>query len=114
MLSLRKFGVISIALGLIVAADGCKHKTPPPPPPPPPSQPRVEQPPPPPPAPTQAPTVAQFTAEPSSIERGQSSTLRWSVSNATSISIDQGVGNVDANGTRRVFPGNATTYTLTA
>lgn len=61
-----------------------------------------------------APTINQFTAEPSSIERGQSATLRWSVSNATNISIDSGIGAVQANGSRTVFPSNSTTYTLTA
>jgi peptidoglycan-associated lipoprotein len=40
--------------------------------------------------------------------------LSWSVANATSISIDAGVGSVQANGMRQVFPNNTTTYTLTA
>jgi peptidoglycan-associated lipoprotein len=40
--------------------------------------------------------------------------LRWSVSNATDISIDPGIGTVQANGSRTVFPSNSTTYTLTA
>jgi peptidoglycan-associated lipoprotein len=53
-------------------------------------------------------------AEPSSIERGQSSTLRWSVANATEVSIDQGIGAVQSSGDRRVFPSSTTTYTLTA
>ena len=53
-------------------------------------------------------------AEPSSIERGQSSTLRWTVTDATSISIDNGIGTVQATGSRRVFPSDSTTYTLTA
>jgi peptidoglycan-associated lipoprotein len=68
----------------------------------------------PPPPTTGAPVIAQFTAEPSSIERGQSATLRWSVSNATEVSIDPSVGSVPANGSRTVFPSNSTTYTLTA
>ena len=51
-----------------------------------------------------APKVTQFSAEPTSIQRGQSSTLRWAVSGeATSITIDQGIGTVQANGNRRVF-----------
>jgi peptidoglycan-associated lipoprotein len=58
--------------------------------------------------------IAQFTAEPSSIERGQSSTLRWSVSDATTVSIEPGLGTVQANGSRQVFPSNSTTYRLTA
>ena len=40
--------------------------------------------------------------------------LRWSVSNATEISINQGIGRIDADGTRSVYPSNTTTYTLTA
>jgi peptidoglycan-associated lipoprotein len=58
--------------------------------------------------------IAQFTAEPDSIERGQSSTLRWSVSDATSVTIEPGLGAVQTNGSRQVFPSNTTTYTLTA
>jgi peptidoglycan-associated lipoprotein len=60
------------------------------------------------------PTVLTFTVEPSVVERGQSATLRWSVSNATSISIDNGVGDVQSNGTRRITPAETTTYRLTA
>jgi peptidoglycan-associated lipoprotein len=55
-----------------------------------------------------------FAAEPRSIERGQSATLRWSVSNATDITIDQGIGAVQSNGSRQVFPSATTTYTLVA
>ena len=58
--------------------------------------------------------INSFTAEPRSIERGQSATLRWSVANATDISIDQNLGTVPANGSRQVFPSNTATYTLTA
>ena len=62
-----------------------------------------------------APVVAQFTAEPTSIQRGQSSTLRWEVTgDATSVSIDQTIGTVQNAGNRRVFPSDSTTYTLTA
>ncbi|HLH43747.1 MAG TPA: OmpA family protein [Bryobacteraceae bacterium] len=99
---------------VLIAAAGCKKKAPvaPPPPPPPPAA-KVE-PPPPPPAKPQPPRIDAFTAEPSSIQRGQSATLSWSVANATDMSIDQGLGSVGANGTRQVFPANTTTYTLTA
>lgn len=95
---------------LFMAAAGCKKKVAVAPPPPPP---KVEAPPPPPPK-AQPPRIDTFTAEPGSVERGQSSTLRWSVANATNMSIDQGVGAVQANGTRQVNPANSTTYTLTA
>ena len=98
---------------LLLVAAGCKKKAPAPPPPPPPAPTKAEAPPPPPPKP-QAARVDSFTADPASIERGQSSTLRWSVANSTDISIDQNLGAVAANGTRQVFPANTTTYTLTA
>jgi peptidoglycan-associated lipoprotein len=105
-----KLTVICLAVALALFAEGCKKKTPPPPPPPPPP-PIVT----PPPAPPAAPRVAQFSAEPGSIQRGQSATLRWEVSGeSSSISIDQGIGAVQATGNRRVTPNDSTTYTLTA
>jgi peptidoglycan-associated lipoprotein len=58
--------------------------------------------------------VDSFTAEPASIQRGQAATLRWSVSGAERISIDQGVGTVQPKGDRQVFPSASTTYTLMA
>ena len=62
-----------------------------------------------------APVVSQFTAEPTSIQRGQSSTLRWEVTgDVSSVSIDQTIGTVQNTGNRRVTPSDSTTYTLTA
>src|SRR5687767_6752856 len=56
-----------------------------------------------------------LAAEPSTILAGQSSTLQWTAENATSVTIDQGIGNVEApSGTRTVSPGTTTTYTATA
>ena len=111
MFSTPKFTVIGLAIALAVFGGGCKKKvaaTPPPAP--------VVTPPPPVATPTpSAPTVTQFTAEPTSIQRGQSATLRWEVSgSATNVSIDQGVGTVPNTGNRRVSPSDSTTYTLTA
>lgn len=60
------------------------------------------------------PTISSFTAEPATVERGQSATLRWSVSNATSVIIDHGIGSVDVSGQRTVVPADSTTYALTA
>jgi peptidoglycan-associated lipoprotein len=95
----------------MVFAVGCKKKVPAPPPPPPP----VAQAPAPPPPPPAAPVIAQFAAEPASIQRGQSSTLRWQVTGTvTNVSINQGVGTVQSAGSQRVQPSNSTTYTLTA
>jgi peptidoglycan-associated lipoprotein len=108
MLDKRKISTIGICLMLALFAAGCKKKAPPPPPPPPPPAAPAPAPPP------AAPTITEFVAEPSSIERGQSSTLRWSVRDATNIAIDNGIGSIQASGTRRVFPSDSTTYTLTA
>ena len=106
----RKITIICLALSLAMFAGGCKKKVPPPPPPPPPAAPPPAPPPPPP-----APTVAQFTAEPSTIQRGQSSTLRWQVTGqVNSVSINQGIGSVQNTGSQRVQPNDSTTYTLTA
>jgi peptidoglycan-associated lipoprotein len=107
----RTLSAAVFAATLLVATAGCKKKVAAAPPPPP--APTVEAPPPPPPKP-QPPRIDTFTAEPASVERGQSSTLRWSVANATNMSIDGGIGAVQANGTRQVNPGTSTTYTLTA
>jgi peptidoglycan-associated lipoprotein len=109
MLNKRKITIVCLSLLLAVFLAGCKKKAPPPPPPPAPAP--APAPAPPPPA---APTIGSFSAEPSSIERGQSSTLTWSATDATSTSIDNSIGTVQATGNRRVFPGASTTYTLTA
>ncbi len=77
----------------------------------------AQAPPPPPPSSTQQsekPVVNFFNAEPTTIDKGQGSSLRWSVTNAINISIDQAIGQVSPNGRRTVYPGDTTTYTLTA
>jgi hypothetical protein len=59
--------------------------------------------------------IASFTASPGTITAGQSSTLNWGkVDNATSASIDPGVGGVGTPGSTTVSPPTTTTYTLTA
>ena len=42
--------------------------------------------------------VREFRASPSTVEPGESATLSWNVSGATSVSIDQGIGTVSAIG----------------
>ena len=103
--------VAAVILLSIVLVSACRKKAPVAPPPPPP--PTAQAPAPPPPA-TQRPVVGEFTVEPSTVERGQSAVLRWTVTNATDISINNGVGTVPAMGNRRVIPADTTTYTLTA
>jgi len=109
MLNKRRITIVCLSLLLAVFLAGCKKKQPVPPPPPAPAPTTTPAPP----APA-APTIGSFSAEPSSIERGQSSTLTWSVTDASSTSIDNSIGTVQATGNRRVFPGASTTYTLTA
>ncbi|HEV2113685.1 MAG TPA: peptidoglycan-associated lipoprotein Pal [Terriglobales bacterium] len=95
----RKSSVVLVTLvtSLLFIA-GCSKKpvaAPPPPPPPPP-----------------APT-ASLSANPDSIQAGQSTQLTWQTQNATDINID-GVGPVEANGSKTVSPSSSTTYRLTA
>lgn len=60
------------------------------------------------------PVIASFIAEPrSTITRGETATLKWDVSGATSLSIDTGIGSVVGRALD-VTPANTTTYTLTA
>ena len=59
------------------------------------------------------PTVT-LSASPTSITSGAASTLTWSSTNATTVSINQGIGTVAASGTRSVSPTATTTYTVTA
>jgi Excalibur calcium-binding domain len=59
------------------------------------------------------PTVT-LTASPQTIEAGQSATLQWTSTDATTISIDQGIGIVISNGSLAVTPTTTTTYTISA
>jgi len=62
-----------------------------------------------------APTIASFTANPTSITSGTSSTLSWMVAGAVSIAITPGTfTSALASGSTSVSPTVATTYTLTA
>jgi len=95
---------VTAAFALVFAA-GCHKKKPaaPPPPAPAPVAPAANK-----------PTVEYFTAEPTTISGGQPSSLRWSVTDSTSVQIDNGIGQVSPNGRRAVYPTGTTTYTLTA
>ena len=61
-----------------------------------------------------APIINSFSASPSTITVGESSTLSWSATDATSVTIDNGIGSVALTGTTAVNPTTTTTYTLTA
>ncbi|MDP2877519.1 MAG: fibronectin type III domain-containing protein, partial [Holophaga sp.] len=58
------------------------------------------------------PVIASFTASPARIVAGGTSTLSWSVSGATSLVLDQGIGSV--TNTRTVSPTTTIAYRLTA
>jgi peptidoglycan-associated lipoprotein len=90
------------ALAAAVLIVGCAKKQPQPPPPPPP-----------PPPPAAAPTVT-LSADPTSINKGESSTLSWTSTNATSVSVAPEVGAVTAEGSTKVSPADSTTYTIIA
>lgn len=64
---------------------------------------------------TGSPSIASFSASPSTITQGNSTTLSWgAVTNADSVTIEPGIGGVTTPGSRSVAPGTTTTYTLTA
>ncbi|HLH72066.1 MAG TPA: peptidoglycan-associated lipoprotein Pal [Chloroflexota bacterium] len=91
---------------LTLIALGCHKNTaaPPPPPPPPAAPPAASAP---------APTIT-LRAQPSTIDRGGSTTLQWDAKNATSVAITPGVGNVAVTGNQSVNPTSSVTYTATA
>ncbi len=61
-----------------------------------------------------APPTISFSATPSTIGSGQSSSLVWNTTNATTVTIDHGVGSQPLSGSTSVSPTLTTTYTLTA
>jgi peptidoglycan-associated lipoprotein len=93
-----KWFMLVLALGAIMVLGACKKKTAPPPPPPPP--------------PPAAPT-ASISANPATINKGESSTLTWETGNATDVTIE-GIGPVKPSGSQQVTPTDSTTYTLNA
>jgi peptidoglycan-associated lipoprotein len=95
---MKKWFTLVFVLTAILFLGACKKKVAPPPP----------TPPPPPPAPT-----ASLSANPNTVDKGQATTLTWQTTNATDVSID-GIGAVEASGSRPVTPADSTTYRLTA
>ena len=98
-LSLRAGLLALLSAALIVS--GCKKKVTPAPPT------KTEAPPP------ARPTVT-LQASPTTINKGESATLSWNSTDATQLSIDPGVGAVNAQGSTKVSPTDSTTYTITA
>src|SRR5580658_4618426 len=91
------------ALVVMLAVSGCHH-------------PVTQAPPTPPPAPAPPPATPTVTLQASNtmIQAGQSSTLTWSSTNATTLAIAPDVGTVAPEGTQSVSPTESTTYTITA
>ncbi len=64
--------------------------------------------------PDPAPTINGFSVSPTKITQGGSATLAWDVANASSVTINQGIGSVATKSSGVVKPKVTTTYTLTA
>ncbi len=60
------------------------------------------------------PVISLFSANPWSIASGESAMLSWNVSNASTVTIEPGVGAVASAGNISVSPAATTSYTLTA
>lgn len=93
---MKKVSVLFLVLAMFFSGCGKKSPTTPEPPP------------------TPAPTINSFTATPSIVAKGDSSMLEWSTTNATSCTIDNGIGGVSSTSLEFVYPEETTTYTLTA
>ncbi len=59
------------------------------------------------------PEINTFTASPTSVAPGGWFTLTWEVENANTVSINQGIGQVAASGSRQITLDNAGSYTYT-
>lgn len=108
IMSSQKLAVVALSLAMLFTIEGCKKKVTPPAPV---APPKAEAPAPP---PAKKPSIVRFTAEPSTVEKGSASTLRWSVEDATSVTINPILGDVPLNGTRQVYPSSDVEYLLTA
>jgi peptidoglycan-associated lipoprotein len=100
-LNRRIFVPIALCFALVFVA-GCKKKQHPVPP-------AASAPP----ATTPAPT-ARMTATPTVVSSGDQVQLSWQTTDATSVSIDNGVGDVPTSGVKTVTPTQTTTYHLVA
>ncbi len=94
-------GAFFAAIFALAFVAGCKKKPPVAPKP-------VEQPAPPPAKPT-----VTLSANPTTIDKGASSTLSWTSTDATTLTISPEVGAVSAQGSTSVTPSDSTTYTIT-
>jgi peptidoglycan-associated lipoprotein len=95
-------GAMFTAMLAVVLVAGCKTK-------PPEVKPTPVAPPPPAPRPT-----VSLQANPTSVTKGDSTTLSWTSTDATQLTISPDVGAVTAQGSTKVTPSDSTTYTITA
>jgi peptidoglycan-associated lipoprotein len=97
-------------LSMLISDTGCKTKVAPKPP-----ETKIETKTPQGPA-TQPPVAPKISlkASPSAIEMGQTTELSWDSSNATGVTIDNGIGTVEASGSRTISPKTSTTYKAVA
>ena len=93
-----KWAMLIVTLAAIMMLGACKKK--------------VQQAPAPPPPPPQPAPTATLTANPSTIEKGQSVTLSWETTNADDVTL--GPNKVDAKGSATVSPTDSTTFRLIA
>jgi peptidoglycan-associated lipoprotein len=95
-------GAILTAVLAVAFVSGCHHPVPVAP-----KQPEPVAP------PAAKPTVS-LQASPTSINKGDSTTLSWTSTDATQLTISPDVGAVTAQGSTKVTPADSTTYTITA
>jgi peptidoglycan-associated lipoprotein len=103
------YSLLAIAIfasSLLITLTGCHKKVTAPPPA---ASAKVETPIPPPTPVAPAPTIS-LKVSPDAIDAGQSTTLSWTSSNATTVTIDNGVGTVESSGSRTISPTASTTY----
>ena len=60
------------------------------------------------------PVISSFSSSSSTITSGSGTTLTWVVSGASSLNLDNGIGDVTGQTTKNIAPTVTTTYTLTA
>lgn len=103
----NKFGRIALLVVLATAmvAGACRHEAPPVKTAAPAAQPQA--------TPAARPTVT-LRASSTFVQKGESATLSWSSTNATSLTLVPSVGTVAPEGSAKVSPTDSTTYTITA
>ena len=100
---------LALFFGLVLVSSSCKKRTQSSARPPAPPVPSVGDKP-----TTKSPPTIEVKASPSTIERGNQTTLSWTSTGANSILIDGGIGNVAETGSLVLSPRESITYTAIA